>query len=329
MAGVVELAGSVRRLLLRGDDITAELRQLHAVAAGAEPRARDEAVSRLLEEVPLSDPRAAGWLSVSSGGLVEAGADPAIGFDLLLDALALGTGILAANRAALAASGGDLDALATSPPAGLPPEASAWLRAFPVHVVGLMARLARAAELRRRMQAHEPLARALRSLAEETSSDHLFYLTQVLGMYDGELLVAEVDRPRVRRYQASGIRNGFQLITLLEGHAETDRPITARRGWFTWPALEVEEGWLGGRRFLAKDLAFMLWGEPPVGTLPTYEGRLVALSTESALRRSWDGAFVAQLHPALESKVVLVEELEAGAGRSLLERIAEAARRSP
>jgi hypothetical protein len=238
-----------------------------------------------------------GELAVASGALVEQGGSCTAGVDTLLDALA-------DEAEAAAGFAGDLDR---------DEERSSFRRL----VVGAMARLARSTDARRAFRAHPRASRAVRAIAER-SEWHVFYLVELLDMLDDEPLWL-VEGDRVSRWRVTGVRNCFELITLLEGHdvfALDDAALRTSRGYYTGEYLQVRSG-------LVRDIIqTMIPGDMRPTDLPRFDGIPVVVRTATGVHRSWDAAFVSPIHDALHPSVVKEVDLDDVAAGALLARMA-------
>jgi hypothetical protein len=244
--------------------------------------------------------------------------------DTIIDRMADGAALLAAAGAAL--DDADLDATDVAPPDALSWHERRWVAGWKSFVRGLMARLARDVNARKKLRAHPRFEPAVRALAERTWANHLRYVLEVLDMLDDEPLhvIDLCAGGVVRRYRAFGIRNGFHLMTVLDGQIPFDtraKFITAKHGYYTWSALsETANG------FEATELMALLWGEPRALDLPQYEGvrtiiKAPASPGRQAMTRSWDVSFVAPIHPELREQLVLEQELSIDESRPILRRI--------
>ncbi len=288
---------------------------------------RDAAIAMLLDGTGVTSAEVTGFLCIASGALVEDGASTLLGLDTILDRMADGAELLAAAGDALADA--DLDETQQPPPAALAPDERRWVAGWKSHVRGAMARLARDAVARKRLRAHPRLPAAVRALAERTSANHLRYIVEVLDMLDDEPLhvIDLCGGATLVRYRAFGIRNGFHLMTVLDGQdpsaliARRATFVSATHGYYTWPALEKTAS-----GFAATHLGSLLWGEPRALDLPRFEGVRTVIKTQPTLARSWDTAFVAPIHEALHEQLVVEHVLSAEEARPVLDRIAAAAR---
>jgi hypothetical protein len=298
-------------------------------ASGYASRAeRDAGILALLDPAGLEQvsdhPEVSGYLCVASGALVEDGASTTLCLDRILDRLADGAALLAAAGPAL--EDADLDEMHEPPPAALGRDERRWIAAFKSHVLGAMARLARDADARKQARAHPRLAPAIRALAQRIEAEHLRYIVEVLDLLDDEPLVL-VDLRRgghVTRYRAFAVRNGFHLMTLLDGHdphALRDRNVEARSGYFAWPALVEAEG-----GFATAGPDAWLRGELRSVDLPRFEGVRTVLRTATTFGRTWSAALVAPFHGELRESLVIEHELSPDEARPLLQRMAAAAR---
>lgn len=301
-----------------------EFEALLAASKHASNAERDEAVRALLAE-GFDHPERTGLLCVAAGALVEDGASPTIGASTILDRLADGAEILAASTL----EGARLDEMLEPPPAALPELERRWIAGWKNHVRGAMARLARDVTVRRQLREHARLVAALRVLVERTDANHVRYLAEQLDMLDGEPLhvIDLTNNGTLSRYRAFGIRSGFHLMTVLEGHRPFElcmqgaESVTAKLGYYTWPGLEETS-----RGFEVTDLMAMLWGEPPAISLPRYEGVVTIVKTRATMARSWDTHFLAPLHEAMPEQLVLETALSAAESLPILRRIAARAR---
>ena len=316
------------RAFAKRDNIGAPFYALTAASKQATFAERDAAIVALLEArgIDADNAEITGLMAVASGALVEDGASTRVGLDTLLDRMAEGADVLAA-----AAARDEYDLDASSPPA----ETFAlyerrWIAGWKNHVRGVMARLARDVEARKRVRGHARFVTAVRALADVTWAHHLRYVVEVLDMLDDEPLhvIDLAGGSTLRRYRAYGVRNGFHLMTLLEGHDPVElrerevEYVEAQDGWFTWPALDrADDG-----TFTAKHLGSLLWGEPRSVDLPCFEGVRTIIRAQRAFARSWDTSFVVPIHDALREQLVLERELAADEARPILERIVAAVR---
>src|SRR5688500_896815 len=219
---------------------------------------RDAAILALLE--PVDHVEVQGIMCVASGSLVEDGASTTLGMDTILDWLADGTELLAKLRFDEA----HLDSR-NPPPNTLAFHERCWVAAWKEHVRGAMARLARDVNVRKQLRAHPRLVPAVRALAEITWANHLRYIVDVIDMLDDEPIhvIDLCAGGTLTRYRAYGIRNGFHLMTLLEGQdpvelvaSEADF-VRSQHDYYIWAAIEeTADG------FTAKHLGSFLWGEP-------------------------------------------------------------------
>ncbi len=327
MSSLADAVRGLRVVFAEGQPFNQAFAAMVAAGEAASLEEKDAAILALLDPQGVTHPEIAGYLAMASGALVEQGASTSLGLDAILDQLADGARILAAAGPGLEAA--ELDGR-DPPPAELERDERRWVAAFKLHVIAAMARLARDPGARRRLRAHPGLEAAVRALAARVESNHLYYLVEILDMLDdAPLVVADLRTGRITRHRVLGVRNGFHLMTLLDGKdphalcAAGERIITAEHGYFTWPALtRTASGWG------TKGLGAMLWGESRVVDLPDFEGVRVVLRGEPVFAsRSWDIAFVAPLHDALRESLVLERELPAAEAEALLARIAEAAAR--
>lgn len=302
--------------LLDGDGVdaaNAEITGLLAVASGA-----------LVEQATATPGRAA----PRCGAQVDAGASTTLGLETLLARMADGADLLAA-----AAATGEYDLDADAAPADtFALHERRWIAGWKNHVRGVMARLARDVEARKRARADARFGAAVRALAEATWAHHLRYIVEVLDMLDDEPLhvIDLVNGGTLCRYRVFGVRNGFHLMTLLEGHdprelreREVDH-VRSQYGWYTWPALARRDD----GTFTASGLGALLWGEPRSVDLPCFEGVRTIIRAEPAFVRSWDTNFVVPIHDALRERLVLEHELDGDEARPILERIIAAIRRA-
>ena len=291
----------------------------------ASPLERDAAI-RMLLEWTHEHPELTGYTCVASGALVEDGASELVGLDLILDRLADGAEVLA--NAGTALDEADLDAH-HAPPTALSRDERRWVAGWKNHVRGAMARLARSVPARRRARAHTRLDAAVRALGQRTWANHLWYMTEILDMLDDEPLTV-VDLcagGELVRYRVSGVRNGFHLMTLLDGgdpRAIVQREqevVTAKHSYFSWPALREADD-----VFTTQGLGALLWGEPPARHLPVFEGVRTIVRAPLGLQRSWGVSFISPIHDAVTETLVVEQTLAPGEARPVLQRIARAAR---
>jgi hypothetical protein len=282
---------------------------------------RDAAIVQLLDGNE-HHAEISGLMCIASGALVEDGASTTLGLDTILDRMADGAETLAAAGPALESENLDANVL---PSKELGEVERRWVAGWKSHVRGAMARFARDVVARKRARAHPRFEPAVRALVERTWANHLRYVVEVLDMLDDEPITL-VDLTRggtIVRYRALGIRNGFHLMTVLDGHDLSARAdfVHAKFGYFTWPALAAKAD-----GFVAEHLGYLLWGEPRARDLPRFEGVRTIVRTRPTMSRSWDTSFVAPIHEALRAQLVVETELSVNEARPVLERIAAAAR---
>lgn len=331
MKSLDELVRAFRQAFETGASFVEPFDALVAASKHASAAERDAAILALLDGSGIEHhAEIAGFMCVASGALVEDGASTTLGLDTILDRMADGAALLAAAGPALADA--NLDDPRTPPPAALAEPERRWVAGWKLHVRGVMARLARDVAARARARAHPRFAPAVRALAERTWAHHLRYLVEVLDMLDDEPLhvIDLCAGGTLTRYRAFGIRNGFHLMTILDGHDPFELArrsqdddggfVTARHGYYTWAALERAAD--GG--FFANHLGSLLWGEPRALDLPRYEDVRTVIRTRPSLARSWDTAFVVPIHDALREELVVEQALSVDEARPVLERIAAA-----
>ena len=307
-------------------DIVEPFQALVATSKHATFAERDLAILALLDSDGIDADHAeiTGLMAVASGALVEDGASTLLGLETILDRMAHGAELLASVDGEI-----DLDAQ-TAPSNELPENVRRWVAGWKNHVRGAMARLARDVEARKRARAHERFESAVRALAEKTYAHHLRYIVEVLDMLDDEPLhvIDLINGGTLCRYRVYGIRNGFHLMSLLEGHEPVDLRerqvdfVQAKYGWFTWGALEKA----AAGTFVATHLGNLLWGEPRSVDLPRFEGVRTIIRAKPTLARSWDTSFVVPIHDSLRERLVLEHELSADEARPVLERMLAALR---
>lgn len=325
MQSLEQLVKAFRNAFETGASIVEPFDALVGASKHATFAERDAAVLSLLDGKGIEHhAEISGLLCVASGALVEDGASTTLGLETILDRMADGAEILANAGPALEAA--DLDAN-QAPPAALVETERRWVAGWKNHVRGAMARLARNALARKRLRAHPRFEPAVRGLAERTSANHLRYVVEVLDMLDDEPLnVIDLTRGgTLTRYRAFAIRNGFHLMTILDGQDITGlmrqraELVTAKHGYFTWPALERT-----AQGFEATHLGNLLWGEPRAFDLPQFEGVRTVIRTRATMARSWDMNFVVPIHDALREELVVETELSVDESRPILERIVAA-----
>lgn len=330
MNSLEPLVKQFRHALVTGAPFVAAFDALVTASKQATFAERDNAILMLLDGKDIEHhAELTGLVCIASGALVEDGASTTLGLDTIFDRLADGAEILA--NAGDALDDANLDAQ-VAPPEALTEVERRWVAGFKSHVRGAMARLARDAEARKRLRAHPRFEAAVRKLAERTWANHLRYIVEVLDMLDDEPITV-IDLAHggvIMRYRAFGIRNGFHLMTILDGHdpialREQDVEfVTAKHGYYTWGALERKPD----GSFVAEHLGSLLWGEPRALDLPLFEGVRTIICGPSGMQRSWDTNFVVPIHDMLKEKLVLEAELSAEEARPILERIVAALARS-
>jgi hypothetical protein len=326
MKSLLELVKQFRDAFTTGASYVEPFYALTAASKHATFAEREAAILALLDGNGIEHhAEISGLMCVASGALVENGASTRLGLDTILDRMADGAELMANAGDALADA--DLDAQDVAPPDALPEPVRRWVAGWKSHVRGAMARLARDVEARKRLRAHPRLEPAVRELVEHTWANHLRYIVEVLDMLDDEpiTLIDLTAGGTITRYRAFGIRNGFHLMTILDGYdpAElvTQRVdfVAAKHGYYTWPALERASG-----SFAAHHLGSLLWGESRAVDLPKFEGVRTIIRTAPTLARSWDVNFVVPIHEALHERLVVEAQLSAEETRPILDRIVAA-----
>ena len=286
----------------------------------ATPAERDAAV-RLLLDWTHEHPEMTGFTCIASGALVEDGASTLLGMDVILDRLADGAEILVGAGPAL--DDANLDGN-VPPPQDLARDERRWAAGFKSHVRGAMARLARDPEARKLARAHARLDAAVRALADRNYANHVHYLVQILDMLDAEPLhvIDLCAGGALLRYRAFGVRNGFHLMTLLDGGDPGTSAdfVSAKHGYFSWPALVETDGGFG-----TNGLGALLWGEPRALDLPQFEGVRTIIREPLGMQRSWGTSLVSPIHSALREELVLETTLAPDEARPILRRIAQGA----
>ena len=291
---------------------------------------RDAAILMLLDGKDIEHhAELTGLACIASGALVEDGASTTLGLDTIIDRLADGAEILA--NAGPALDDAHLDAQ-VAPPAALAVVERRWVAGFKSHVRGAMARLARDVIARKRLRAHPRFEPAVRKLAERTNAHHLRYVVEVVDMLDDEpiTLIDLAHGATITRLRAFGIRNGFHLMTILDGHDPIELReqgadfVTGKHSYYTWGALERKPD----GAFVAEHLGNLLWGEPRALDLPLFEGVRTIVRAPLGMQRSWDTSFVVPIHDTLKEQLVVEAQLSADEARPILERIVAALTRS-
>jgi hypothetical protein len=311
-----------RAAIAANDALVPPFQKLIGASKDATEIERNAAILALLDPhgLDLGHAEIFGLMCVASGALVEDGASTLLGLDTILDRMADGAEILAEA---------DLDDVnldaQTPPPQSLPFVQRTWVAGFKEVVRGAMARLARDHVARKQLRDHVRLEAALRALAEKKYANHVHYVTEILDMLDDEPLhVVDLCAGSITRYRAFGIRNGFHLMTILDGQNPADVIasgadfVQAKYGYYTWPALEQK----ADGTFVAQHLGSLLWGEPPAATLPMFEGVRTIIRAHPAFARSWDTHFIAPLHEALNERLVAEHVVPPEEARPILLRIA-------
>jgi hypothetical protein len=327
MQSLLDLANQFRDALVSGASYVEPFYALTAASKRATFAEREAAILVLLDGEGIEHhAELSGLACVASGALVEDGASTLLGLDTIIDRMADGAELMAAAGDALADA--DLDAQHVAPPPTLAEPVRRWVAGWKSHVRGAMARLARDACARKRLRTHPRFARAVRALVEHTWANHLRYIVDVLDMLDDEpiTLIDLAAGGTLTRYRAFGIRNGFHLMTILDGHDPADLVqqradfVTSKYGYYTWPALERT----ATGTYEAHHLGYLLWGEPRALDLPLFEGVRTIIRTPPTMARSWDVNFVVPIHEALHEQLVAETALSIEETRPILQRIVAA-----
>lgn len=298
----------LRRAFAEGLPYADAFNRVISSGATADNGARDNAIAALLHE-PGTRPQIVGELAIASGALVEQGGSATESLGVLLDALADGVSALAAVPDKL-----DLDK-ASGPPVG------GWTPAFRRLVVGAMARLARSVAAREQARAHPRLVDAMRALTKAHPAWHATYISECLDMLDDTpILLVDQTNDAVSRLRVTGIRNCFHLFTVLEGHDPASlagESVSTHFGYYIWRYLQITSN-------LAADIIqTMIPGDFQARDLPMFDGVRVVVRTKDGPHRSWDTAFVAPIHDALKSSIVVETQLSSEEARALRERMAK------
>ncbi|MDQ3336470.1 MAG: hypothetical protein M4D80_14980 [Myxococcota bacterium] len=327
MKSLLELVKQFRGAFEKNASYVEPFYALTAASKHATFAEREAAILGLLDPKGIEHhAEISGLMCVASGALVEDGASTLLGLDTILDRMADGAEILA--NAGPALEDADLDAQNIAPPTALAEVERRWVAGWKSHVRGAMARLARDPRARKRLRAHPRFEPAVRKLVERTWANHLRYIVDVLDMLDDEP-VHVIDLcagGTLTRYRAFGIRNGFHLMTILDGHdpaelvAQEADFVTAKYGYYSWPALART----AAGNFEAVGLGCLLWGEPRANDLPQFEGVRTVIRTAPSMTRSWDVNFVVPIHEALREQLVVESQLSIEESRPILERMVAA-----
>ncbi len=283
------------------------VRALFAAARRSDAHGLREIVEALVAELPALGAHAAACAAISCGTLVEWGADPAVG----------GLAILQRFQAAAAAP---------------PPRDQAAMAMFDQ---AAMAHLCRSAALR-------VAARKLPRLIEALASSGETFTSAVLGFVDDlELLVLAPVHARGFRVRLEAVATNAHLFTLLqgaligEGRLSAEAPDPAVIAVATGEARHEElltdhqrfrfDSWTGLRTStsLQPDLGSWIPVEGSPRDIPALaDGRRVILLGKPLLgARSWDSNFFANIHDALRSRVIVLEDLAPASLRADLEAI--------
>ena len=279
-------------------------------------------------------------LYLISGGLIELGADPEIGWDHLQSRLRRCLTVLARDADQLQKTGVDLDA--GEPNADFEPELRGWVRIFRHLVIAAMARLARRPELR--LQARHidrGFARSAWQLEQELPSTHGYYLSEVLNVLDDKVLLVDVISQKMELFQVQAVRNCGHLIALLEGAdarrlGSTPRAnYEIRNHYASFGCIDEESAGLFKRKMKLKDAdwMFMLGVELSAQNIPTLDVpglgplRIVVRAPKRVSSRSFLAAdFFAPIHDDLIEAIVPVRSFSAEERAAMSTSILEAAR---
>lgn len=283
-------------------------------------------------------------LYVVSGALIEHGADPETGWNHLHLRLRRCFTVLVGNLDLLVNRGVDLETGEASE--DLEPELRGWVRAFRSLVVAAMARLARRPGLRRLARdVDQGFADLAWQVQATLPSMHGFYLTEVLDVFDGQLLVVDVISQTMETFDVEGVRGCAHLITLLDGadaRQLVEEPAAmheVKYHYASFGCLDEEVTGLFKRTARLKDADWMFmlgvevgaWNIPMLD-LPEYgPTRIVVRAPKRFGSRSFRPAdFFAPIHEALVERMVPVRSMTASeqqATTSALLREARALRR--
>jgi hypothetical protein len=211
--------------------------------------------------------------------------------------------------------------------ATLHPDAASAILGVDAMVAGTMMLLCQDRESLRRARRHRDLIDDARIVGGTIITAH--FLAELLASTDHmTMLVLDPQQRRGAIVDADGIRNGFQLFTLLEGVllgpggllggpgvppdelavARGALPLTepteftARLDYFNWSA------W-GSSGWVSDAPARFIWGELPLVSIPVVAGTPVVLVAPPRYSRSWDARLSCAVHPEQRPNVVLEREL--------------------
>lgn len=215
-------------------------------------------------------------LFLVTGAMVEHGGDPIIGWTHLLSRVGAAAARLADESDQLVEQRVNLDTGASS--TGFGHELQALIGSFRYLVMAAMARMAHRPDLRNQARSDEALLRNVATLQNKCPSNYGYFLSELLNMFDGQLVIIDVASQAVELWQVEAIRNCAHLIAMLDGVdartlAETPGAVHQVEHHYTsFGSLdEVAEGLLRARRLRSVDWMFMLGVDRAVRLIPALE----------------------------------------------------------
>lgn len=208
----------IRVLTTTDDDFTPAFREAYRRCAAKPVREELDEAARLIfraaEQVPCPLAREV-MLYVVTGALIELGGTVELGWPWLQRRLAEGVRVLCTAEAAFEAGTIELDEGTAD--GEVTAEQRDWAVSFRHLVVAAMARVARSPALRQQLREVPGFVDDVERLHAAAGALHTFYISEVLQLFDGRLLVIDTIGGRTELLECEGVRNCAHLIALLEG----------------------------------------------------------------------------------------------------------------
>jgi hypothetical protein len=316
-----------------------ELAGVHRLHADASPDDASAILRGLAPAIREADPFQASRLALLCGSHVEAGGDPTIAVDAVVDRL---PAVLTGAAATLDRLGDGAD------PADLfaenPDTVKSW-KALRYFVLPAMAMLTRDMAARQRARTKPDLREAIDAV-EPHQTDARF-LGMTLDLIDGlELLVLHPGQGKGFRVELEAVASNPHLFTLLQGELlgehrldgpEPDSEAVGVAGGWVLPDRHVSDralfhfyDWSGLDADPDSDVLHLgasVWADGRPDQIPEFEGaRVVLLGPPVFGLRGWDSSFFPLFHDALRPDVRVTEELTPEQVADWLGRIREAIR---
>lgn len=284
------------------DDIAPAYSAVSAELAGATREELDAAAAAIFA-VDTTDVMREINLYVVTGAMVEYGGDPTIGWPHFFGRL----------RAVTA----DLARTAT-------PDTNLDAGVFRYLVMAAMARLARRVDLRNEARADKDFVANVATLQATCPSNHGYFLQEVLGMFDGPILVIDIPAQTVALQALEAVRNCAHLAALLDGGEPTalDASYEVAHHYSSYGALEVTDGVTR-----LADWMFLLGVDRPVAKVPALDRIPIVVKGPKMFTRTFKPAeWFSPIHDACVARCIPMRTLVGPERAALLAEVVAASR---